>query len=96
MWILTRAEWPTLVNLAVVARVDYRQLTKNDPRTRVVAFAADQEMVLVDCESGEQARAVVQLIAQHLNEGKPLLDLSRLDLSRLTAGTGARAEDGWV
>ena len=96
MWIVTKSEWPTLVNLAVVAHVDYVQVSKNDPRTRVVAITHEREIVLADCETAEQARAVMLLLAEQLREAKPLLDLTRLDLSRLTAGAEPPDETGWV
>ena len=96
MWILTKSEWPTLVNLSLVAHVDYQQVGKNDPRTRVLAITAEREIVLADCDTGEQARAVILLLAEQLREGKPLLDLSRLDLSRLPGGAEPPDEAGWV
>jgi hypothetical protein len=93
VWVLTKTEWPALVNLSVIAHVGYRQLTKLEPQTRVIAFVAEEEIVLADCESGEQARAVVRLIADRLAEGKAVLDLSRL---RLGASGDSVDEDGLV
>lgn len=83
MWVLTKTEWPTLVNLAVVASVGYQQVAKYDARTRVIASTWEQELTLAECEDGEQARALVRFLARSIAEGGALLDLAALDLSRL-------------
>jgi hypothetical protein len=84
MWVVTRSDWPVLVNLSRAASVTYQQVRKFDPHTRVIAFAWEQEHVVADCETGEQAKAVVALIAHALANGESLLDLRGIDLARLT------------
>jgi hypothetical protein len=92
MWIVTRSDWPTLVNLSRIANVGYQQVAKFDARTRVVASAWEQELLLADCANGEEARAVVDLIAAALSAGDALLDLRVIDLAALAGGhSGAGA-----
>ncbi len=76
MWILTRHPWPTLVNLSSLAKIAYQQPAKSDPHVRVMGMAWEQDHVLADCEDGDEARAVVRLIADALAEGRPFLDLN--------------------
>jgi hypothetical protein len=83
MWVLTKTEWPTLVNLATVSQVGYQQIAKYSPETRVVASTWEQELVVAECATGEQARAVVRLIARSLAARAPYLDLHALDLATL-------------
>ena len=88
MWIVTRSDWPTLINLARIANIGYQQVAKFEARTRVVASAWEQELVLADCASGEEARAVVAVIAAALTAGEPVLDLRGIDLAALTSPRG--------
>jgi hypothetical protein len=83
MWVLTKTEWPTLVNLATVSQVGYLQIAKYSPETRVIASTWEQELVVADCATGEQARAVVRLIARSLAARASYLDLHALDLATL-------------
>jgi hypothetical protein len=83
MWIVTKSDWPILVNLSRIANVGYQQVAKFDPRTRVVASAWEQELVLADCANGEQAKAVIDLIAGALADGERVLDLRGIDLAAL-------------
>jgi hypothetical protein len=39
MWVMTKSDWPVLVNLARTAHFGYQQIAKFDPRTRIVASA---------------------------------------------------------
>lgn len=87
MWVLSRSDWPVLVNLAVVANIGYQQVAKFDDRVRVIATTWDAETLLVDCDSGEQARAVVRLLAQGLRQGSEFIDLNQLNLDQLTSAT---------
>jgi hypothetical protein len=75
MWVVTRSEWPQLVNLTRAANIGYQQLTKFDPRTRIVASAWEQEYVLAECGDGEEARALVEQIALALQTQASVLDL---------------------
>ena len=79
MWVLTRTHWPTLVNLSALSVVNYQQLSKLDPRIRVVGTAEGQEVMLADCEDGETAQALVREIAAAIAEGLPFLDLSEFE-----------------
>jgi hypothetical protein len=79
MWVMTRSDWPVLVNLARAAHVGYQQVAKFDPRTRIVASAWEQEITLAECADGDQARALVSLISQALANGENLLDLRGVD-----------------
>ena len=83
MWIVTKSEWPVLVNLSRAATITYQQVRKFDPHTRVIASAWEQEFVIADCETGEQAKVVMALIASALADGNSLLDLRGIDLARL-------------
>ncbi len=76
MWVLTKTHWPTLVNLSALSVVSYQQLSKLDPRIRVVGTAWEQEVVLADCPDGESAQHLVRHLAAALAEGRPFLDLS--------------------
>ena len=89
MWVLTRSDWPLLVNLSRAATITYQQIAKLDPRMRVVAAAWEQEFILADCANGDEARALVSLIAAAIADGKPLLDLRGLDLATLAAEAAA-------
>jgi hypothetical protein len=86
MWIVTRSDWPTLINLSRIANVGYQQIAKFDARTRVVASAWEQELVLADCANGAEARAVVDHIAAALSAGDALLDLRSIDPAALAGG----------
>ena len=79
MWIVTKSDWPVLVNLSRVANVGYQQIAKFDTRTRVIATAWEQEFVLADCPDGDEARRLVDLIARALAEDRTLLDLRGID-----------------
>lgn len=84
MWILTRSEWPLLINLAVTATIGYQQVAKFDSRVRVIATTWEAEHLLADCETGDEARALVRHIAQSLRQGVGFLDLNKVDLEQLT------------
>jgi hypothetical protein len=75
MWVVTRSDWPQLVNLSRAANIGYQQLTKFDPRTRIVASAWEQEYVLAECNDGDEARALVEQIARALAAQESVLDL---------------------
>lgn len=70
-----------LINLSRSAHIGYQQLTKFDPRTRLIAGMWEQEFTVADCATGEEARALMNLIAHHLQAGTELLDLRDIDLS---------------
>jgi hypothetical protein len=93
MWIVTKSDWPILVNLSRIDAIGYQQIAKFDPRTRIVASAWEQELVLIDCDTGEQAKALIDLIARALAAEAPSLDLRGIDLAALEsdrpAGGGA-------
>ncbi len=80
MWIMTRSDWPVLINLARSAHIGYQQLTKFDPRTRLIAGMWEQEFTLAECATGDEARAMMALIAHHLQAGTELLDLREVKL----------------
>jgi hypothetical protein len=82
MWIVTKSDWPVLINLDRAAQIGYQQITKFDPRTRVVASAWEQDYVLADCADGDAARAIVNLIARALADGSEVLDLRGVDLAQ--------------
>jgi hypothetical protein len=84
MWVLTKSDWPVLVNLSRTAHIGYQQIAKFDPRTRIVASAWEQEYTLAECADGDQARALISLISQALGNGENLLDLRGVDLAQLT------------
>ena len=85
MWIVTRSDWPILVNLSRAAQIGYQQIAKFDPRTRVIAAACEQEFVLADCPDGNEARQLVDRIAQALATDRPLLALREIDITRENA-----------
>jgi hypothetical protein len=84
MWVMTKSDWPVLVNLSRTAHIGYQQIAKFDPRTRIVASAWEQEYTLAECADGGQARALIGLISQALANGENLLDLRAIDLAQLT------------
>ena len=85
MWVMTKSDWPVLVNLARTAHIGYQQIAKFDPRTRIVASAWEQEFMLAECADGDQAKALISLISQALANGESLLDLRGVDLEELAA-----------
>ena len=85
MWVLTRSDWPTLVNLSVVATIGYQQVSKFAPQVRVVATTWEAEHLLADCDSGDEARAIVRLLAQGLRQGSEFIDLNQIDAGQLSA-----------
>ena len=88
MWVMTKSDWPVLINLARTAHIGYQQIAKFDPRTRIVASAWEQEFTLAECADGDQAKAVISLISQSLTNGENLLDLRGIDLGELAATAG--------
>ena len=84
MWVMTKSDWPVLVNLSRTAHVGYQQIAKFDPRTRIVASAWEEEYTLAECADGDQARALINLISQSLGNGENLLDLRGINLAQLT------------
>jgi hypothetical protein len=89
MWVMTKSNWPVLVNLARTAHIGYQQIAKFDPRTRIVASAWEQEFTLAECADGDQAKALIGLISRALANGENLLDLREIDLAELTLDVGA-------
>jgi hypothetical protein len=85
MWVMTKSDWPVLVNLSRTAHVGYQQIAKFDPRTRIVASAWEEEYTLAECADGDQAKALISLISQALGNGENLLDLRGIDLAQLAA-----------
>ncbi|MGH2617559.1 MAG: hypothetical protein ACRDJC_20180 [Thermomicrobiales bacterium] len=85
MWVVTRSEWPILVNLSRAASIGYQQIAKFDTRTRVIAAAWEQEFVLADCADGDEAKTLIDLIARALAEERSVLDLRGIDLARARA-----------
>ena len=83
MWVMTKSDWPVLVNLSRAAHIGYQQIAKFGPRTRIVASAWEQEYTLAECVDGDQAKALISLISQALANGEKLLDLRALDLAQL-------------
>ena len=81
MWVMTKSDWPVLVNLGRTAQVGYQQVAKFDRKTRVIASAWEQEIVLAECADGDEARALVHRIAQAMARGTILLDLRGVDLA---------------
>lgn len=79
MWIVTRSDWPVLVNLSRTAQIGYQQIAKFDPRTRVIASAWEQETVLAECPDGDAARRLVDCIARALAANTAVLDLREAD-----------------
>ncbi len=92
MWVMTRSDWPVLVNLARTVHVGYQQVAKFDPRTRIVASDWEQEFTLADCADGDQARALVSLISQALANGENLLDLRGVDPVQLAETADTRVQ----
>jgi hypothetical protein len=90
MWVMTKSDWPVLVNLSRTAHIGYQQIAKFDPRTRIVASAWEEEYTLAECADGDQARALIGLISRALANGENLLDLRDMDLEQL-AGNAAAA-----
>ncbi|MCA9879506.1 MAG: hypothetical protein KC442_17060 [Thermomicrobiales bacterium] len=86
MWIMTKSDWPVLVNLARSAHIGYQQLTKFDPRTRLIAGMWEQEFTIAECATGDEARALMSVIAQHLAAGTTVLDLREIDVTGTTEG----------
>lgn len=82
MWIMTRSDWPVLVNLARTAQIGYQQVTKFDPKTRVIAAMWEQEIVLAECMNGDEARAMVAHIAEAIAARTELLDLREVPPAR--------------
>jgi hypothetical protein len=89
MWVMTRSDWPVLVNLSRTAHVGYQQIAKFDPHTRIVASAWEQEHTLAECADGDQARALIGIISRALANGENLLDLRAIDLEQLAANVDA-------
>jgi hypothetical protein len=85
MWVMTKSDWPVLVNLSRTAHVGYQQIAKFDPRTRIVASAWEEEYTLAECADGDQAKALIGHISQALANGENLLDLRGINLAQLTA-----------
>jgi hypothetical protein len=86
MWVVTRSDWPVLVNLSRAAQIGYQQIAKFDPRTRIVASAWEQEYVLAEGANGDEAKAIMTLIAQALADDERVLDLRGIDPARLAPG----------
>lgn len=81
MWVMTKSDWPVLVNLNRAAQVSYQQVAKFDPKTRVVASTWEQEIVLAECADGDQARALVERIGLALAKASRFLDLRSIEVS---------------
>lgn len=79
MWVLTRSDWPVLVNLSVTASIGYFQVAKFDQRMHVLATAWEAEHVLADCADGDEARAIVRRLAQAIQHQTGFLDLNTLE-----------------
>ncbi len=77
MWIVTRSDWPVLINLNRSAHVGYHQPVKFNPATRIVASMWEQEFELAQCADGDEARQVINRIAQALAAGVDVLDLRK-------------------
>ena len=88
MWVLTRQPWPALVNLSRLRGITYQQVSKTGPQVRVLASGEQPELPLAECDDGEQAQALVRAIAEAIEEERPFLDLTALDLD-------AVARRGW-
>ena len=83
MWVMTKSDWPVLVNVSRTAHIGYQQIAKFDPRTRIVASAWEEEYTLAECADGDQAKTLISLISQALGNGENLLDLRGVDLAQL-------------
>lgn len=79
MWVVTKSDWPVLINLNRSAHIGYQQPVKFDPRTRIVASMWEQEFVLADCADGDEARSIVDRIARALASGAEMLDLRGIE-----------------
>lgn len=90
MWIVTRSDWPQLINLDRAATIGYQQVAKFETRTRVIAAAWEQDHMLADCADGDQARGLVAVIARAIADGRPLLDLREIDLDQIGNEFAAR------
>jgi hypothetical protein len=90
MWVVTKSDWPVLINLNRAAHVGYQQIAKYDPRTRVIASMWEQEFVVADCASGDDAKAVIGLIARALADGADVLDLRGIDLAEIGRAATAK------
>lgn len=77
MWIVTRSDWPVLINLNRSAHIGYHQPVKFNPQTRIVATMWEQEFELAQCADGDEARRVIDQIAQALANGVEVLDLRK-------------------
>lgn len=86
MWVVTRSDWPILINLSRAAQIGYQQIAKFDPRTRIIASAWEQEYILAEGANGDEAKALMALIAQALADGERVLDLRAIDPARLVQG----------
>lgn len=86
MWVVSRSDWPVLINLSRAAQIGYQQIAKFDPRTRIVASAWEQEYVLAEGANGDEAKAIMTLIAQALADDERVLDLRGIDPARLAPG----------
>lgn len=75
MWIVTRSDWPVLINLNRSARIGYHQPMKFNPATRIVASMWEQEFELAQCADGDEARRVIDQIARALAARVEVLDL---------------------
>ncbi|MFN8592674.1 MAG: hypothetical protein U0031_14545 [Thermomicrobiales bacterium] len=84
MWVLTRSEWPVLVNLDRAAVLNYQQVAKYDHRTRIIASAWEQDYVLAECGNGDEARGLVLLIARCLDDRDAVVDLNAIDRDEAT------------
>jgi hypothetical protein len=79
MWIVTRSDWPVLINLNRSAHIGYHQPVKFNPQTRIVASMWEQEFELAQCADGDEARRVIDHIARALASGVEVLDLRDVD-----------------
>jgi hypothetical protein len=84
MWVVTKSDWPVLINLSRAAHIGYQQVQKFNPHTRVVAEMWEQQFVLADCATGDEAKAIVDLIARALADGTEVLDLRGIDFASVT------------
>ena len=64
-----------LINLNRSAHIGYHQPVKFNPATRIVASMWEQEFELAQCADGDEARRVIDQIAQGLAAGVEVLDL---------------------
>ncbi len=74
-----------LVNLSVVATIGYQQVAKFEDRIRVIAAAWEAEHLLAECDSAEEAKALVRYLAQALRQGTGFVDLNQLSLKQILA-----------